>query len=148
MDAFGRRCAAPEDADMTPDQDGPSGPPEDLSAFGQKLANARKQEESRRLWRKDTNRPPQSALGLAFRVAVELVSAVAVGLAIGWGIDAWLDTKPWAMVVFIVLGGAAGVMNVYRMAAGMSGGIGYTRENQTPEATSADTAREEGKDGG
>lgn len=133
---------------MTPEQNDPSGSPEDISTFGQRLEKARKSEESRRLWRQNANRPPQSALGLAFRVAVELVSAVAVGLAIGWGIDTWFDTKPWAMVAFIVLGGAAGVMNVYRMAARMSGGIGYAREYQTPGAEKAERAREEGKDGG
>ncbi|MDD9878640.1 MAG: AtpZ/AtpI family protein [Magnetovibrio sp.] len=43
-------------------------------------------------------------LGLAFRVAVEIVSAVAIGVAIGWFLDDWLDTRPWLMLVFIVLG--------------------------------------------
>lgn len=133
---------------MTPDQKDPNGSPDDLSAFGQKLQDAQKREESRRLWRKDLNRPPRSALGLAFRVAVELVSAVAVGLAIGWGFDTWLETKPWGMVAFIFLGGAAGIMNVYRMAAGMNGSIGYTREDNTPPAEKIAEAREEGKDGG
>ena len=49
-----------------------------------------------------------NALGLAFRVGVELISAVAVGTAIGWGLDYWLDTRPWFMLVFIIVGGCDG----------------------------------------
>ena len=131
-----------------PDNDPPKKPPSDLDAFGAKLSKARESEESRRLWKSNVNRPPKSALGLAFRVAVELVSAVAVGLAIGWGLDYVLDTKPWLMVVFIVLGFAAGVINVYRMAAGFNNAIGYEGKDEAPGAGSADGAPEEGKDRG
>ncbi len=74
--------------------------------------------------------PPSSALRLAFRVAVELVSALIVGAIIGWSLDQWLDTRPWIMLVFVVLGGAAGVLNVYRLASG----FGYATSYQKPEA--------------
>ncbi|MBC8445050.1 MAG: AtpZ/AtpI family protein [Rhodospirillaceae bacterium] len=63
--------------------------------------------------------PPGNALGVAFRVSVELVSALAVGFGIGWLLDQWLDTRPWLMLVFLLLGGAAGMLNIYRMAKGM-----------------------------
>ena len=56
-----------------------------------------------------------SALGVGLRVGVELVAAVAVGLAIGWGLDRWLHTQPWMLIVFVFLGGAAGIANVWRM---------------------------------
>ena len=69
--------------------------------------------------------PPGNALGLAFRVSVELVSALAVGLGIGWLLDEWLDTRPWLMLVFLLIGGAAGILNVYRMAQGMGYADGY-----------------------
>ena len=55
------------------------------------------------------------AMGIALRVGVELVAALAVGLAIGWGLDRWLGTSPWLLVLFVLLGGAAGVMNVMRL---------------------------------
>lgn len=54
------------------------------------------------------------ALGIGFRVGVELVSALAVGVAIGYGLDRWLHTMPLFLVVFLFLGGAAGVLNVWR----------------------------------
>jgi len=74
------------------------------------------------------NQTPGSALGLALRVGVELVSALAVGLAIGWLLDAWLGTRPWLMLVFILLGGAAGILNVYRLARGFGYAVGYQQD--------------------
>ena len=76
------------------------------------------------------NSTPGSALGLAMRVGVELVSALAIGVIIGWLLDRWLGTGPWLMVVFILLGSAAGVLNVYRMARGFGYSVGY---NQGPD---------------
>lgn len=69
-------------------------------------------------------------LGLAFRVSVEIVSAVAVGVAIGWLADQWFGTRPWLMLVFIVLGGAAGILNVYRMASGFGYAVGYKKTDE------------------
>lgn len=54
--------------------------------------------------------------GAAIRVAVDLVAGVAVGVGIGWVLDRWLGTSPWLLVVFFVLGSAAGIMNVMRTA--------------------------------
>ena len=70
------------------------------------------------------------ALGLAFRVSVEIVSAVAIGVGAGWLLDGWLGTTPWLMVVFIVLGFAAGILNVYRLAAGFGYAAGYTKRGE------------------
>lgn len=64
-------------------------------------------------------------LGLAMRLGVEIVSALIIGVLIGLLLDYWLGTKPWFMLVFFVLGSAAGFMNVYRVATGMGQGIGY-----------------------
>lgn len=60
--------------------------------------------------------PRSSALGLAFRMTTDMVVSVAVGTGIGLGLDYWLGTKPWFMIVFFFLGAAAGVMNVIRVA--------------------------------
>ncbi|GAC1347158.1 MAG: hypothetical protein NVSMB18_31310 [Acetobacteraceae bacterium] len=56
-----------------------------------------------------------SPMGIGVRVGVELVSALAVAVAIGWGLDWWLGTKPWLLGLFVLLGGAAGVANVWRL---------------------------------
>jgi ATP synthase protein I len=48
-------------------------------------------------------------------VGVELVSALVVAVAIGWGLDHWLHTMPLFLIIFVLLGGVAGVMNVWRL---------------------------------
>ncbi len=58
-----------------------------------------------------------SAWGVGARVGVELLSALVVGLGIGWGLDRWLHTSPLMLVVFVMLGGAAGIANVWRVMA-------------------------------
>ena len=52
------------------------------------------------------------------RYGIELVSAVGVGAAIGYGIDVWLGTTPFAMIIFFFLGFAAGFMNIYKAQTG------------------------------
>ena len=68
-----------------------------------------------------------SALGMAWRVGLELVSALVVGVAIGYLLDRWLGTKPWLLILFFVLGAAAGMLNVYRTMSGLGGAVGYRK---------------------
>jgi ATP synthase protein I len=49
-------------------------------------------------------------------LSTELVAGVLVGAAIGWLLDRWLGISPWGMIVFLLLGFAAGVLNVMRAA--------------------------------
>jgi ATP synthase protein I len=66
-------------------------------------------------------RPPPNQSGIAFRFATELVAALVVGGGLGWGID-WLlghfgfHTRPAFLILFFVLGAAAGIRNVMRAA--------------------------------
>lgn len=55
------------------------------------------------------------ALGVGLRVGVELVAALAVAAAIGFALDRVLGTAPWLLALFVLLGGAAGVLNVWRV---------------------------------
>lgn len=47
-------------------------------------------------------------------IGLHLVSGPAVGFAIGYGIDYWLQTSPWGKLIFLFIGIAAGFLNVYR----------------------------------
>jgi ATP synthase protein I len=47
-------------------------------------------------------------------IGLHLVSGPLVGVAIGFGIDRWLDTGPWGKLVFLFVGIGAGFLNVYR----------------------------------
>lgn len=57
-----------------------------------------------------------SAMARGFRLSSELIAGVVVGAAIGWGIDHLLSTSPWGLIVFVLLGFTAGVVNVVRSA--------------------------------
>lgn len=59
----------------------------------------------------------KSPLGVGLRVGLELVSAFVVAVAIGYGLDWVFNTKPILTVAFIPLGGAAGIVNIYRTFA-------------------------------
>jgi ATP synthase protein I len=57
-----------------------------------------------------------SAIARGFRLSTELVAGVLIGAGIGWVLDKWLGISPWGMIVFLLLGFAAGVLNVMRAA--------------------------------
>jgi len=62
-------------------------------------------------------RKSASEWGLGVRAASEFVAAIVVGGLIGWQLDVWLGTKPAFLIVFLLLGGVAGIWNVIRAAS-------------------------------
>ena len=71
-------------------------------------------------------------MGIGFRIGVDVAAALAVGLGIGFLLDAWLGTKPWLMVLFFFLGAGAGVMSVYRAVQGMGYQVGFHHGRAPP----------------
>lgn len=53
---------------------------------------------------------------MAWRMVIELVTGLGVGFGIGFGLDAVFDTMPVFLVVFVLLGFAAGVRVMMRTA--------------------------------
>src|SRR5690242_7978247 len=58
-----------------------------------------------------------SPWGIGLRVGIELVSALAAAVAVGHGLDRLFGKKPFLMAVFVLVGGAAGLVNVCRVVA-------------------------------
>ena len=113
--------------------------PDDLKSLGERLDKARRDRMGPAAGDgKGSGELSGSALGLGFRIGLELVVAVVFGLGVGWAVDRALGTKPWAMVVFLLLGIAAGMLNVYRAMTGMGSAVGYGDLNRPP-------GRDEGK---
>ncbi|MHC1713562.1 MAG: AtpZ/AtpI family protein [Solidesulfovibrio sp.] len=54
----------------------------------------------------------RESIASASVVGLNLVSATFVGLFIGWWLDKWLDTGPWLLLTFLILGIVAGFRNV------------------------------------
>jgi ATP synthase protein I len=49
-----------------------------------------------------------SSLGLA------LPSSIAVGLLFGYVLDRWLNTRPWMLLLFLLLGVVSGFVSLFR----------------------------------
>ena len=67
----------------------------------------------------------RTGLALAGRVGTEFVATLGVGISIGLLLDRWLDTKPWLMIVFTLLGSMAGFLSIHRLAGGYKYSAGY-----------------------
>jgi ATP synthase protein I len=94
----------------------PTPEPDDLKRLGERI------DEAERKRSQGAEGPTPSPLGIAFRFATEMVTALVVGGGLGWSLDwafehwASVQTRPWGMVVFVMLGAAAGIRNVMRAA--------------------------------
>lgn len=53
---------------------------------------------------------------LAWRMVIEMVAGLLIGFGIGFGLDSLFNTKPFLMLVFTLLGFAAGVRVMLRTA--------------------------------
>ena len=99
--------------------------PEDLRKLGRRLDAI----EQRAMGRGKS--VPQTSLGIAFRFSTEMVAALIVGGGMGYGIDWLAGTKPIFLIVFFVLGAAAGIRNVLRAAKEINAEMSAKRDGDT-----------------
>lgn len=71
-----------------------------------------------------------SGFGNALKLSSEFIAGVVVGAGLGWLIDRWAGTSPWGLIVFLLLGFGAGVLNVLR-SAGLVANAGIRQPNET-----------------
>lgn len=75
---------------------------------------------------------------MAWRMVIELVTGMMLGLSIGFGLDHVFSTRPIFLVVFALLGFAAGVRTMLGTAKSMA-----VRHDQTTAAMAARTAEKD-----
>lgn len=92
--------------------------------FEDRLRAARAREDDGKAAKQTGHAGAHSGIGFGFRVSIEFVAAVAVGTVIGYGLDSWLGVRPLLMVVFLLLGSVAGVLNAYRTVKGYDASVG------------------------
>jgi ATP synthase protein I len=121
--------AGTRDDDHGKKESGTSSPPDEaalsarLSGLGDRLSTL---EKTRQTAKGQTGTEEQNArsrnsmMAVGLRLSSELIAGVLVGALIGWGIDYFLSTSPLGMIVFLLLGFAAGVINVMRSAGVMA----------------------------
>lgn len=91
--------------------------PEERSSFkalDAKLKAAQSRRPKSKGWSGSDRDGVHSGIGIGLRMATEIVAAVGVGVGVGLVLDTWLGTKPWLMILFLILGCAAALLNVIR----------------------------------
>lgn len=75
-----------------------------------------------------SNREASKGYALAVKLSSEFIAGVVVGVILGYMFDRFLGTSPWGLIVFLLLGFCAGVLNVLRSTGAVaqpgSGGTG------------------------
>jgi ATP synthase protein I len=97
------------------------GPSDPLTRLGERLDKARLERDRGQANASGDAVSPGGALGFGFRIGVELVAALCVGLALGWVAYRFLPA-PWGtigLIAFFFLGAGAGTLNVFRAAQGV-----------------------------
>jgi ATP synthase protein I len=61
-----------------------------------------------------------TAMARAVKMSSEFIAGVVVGAFLGWGIDQVAGTSPFGLIIFLILGFAAGVLNVMRAAGAVA----------------------------
>jgi ATP synthase protein I len=78
----------------------------------------------------------ESGISMGMRAGSEFISAIIVGAGVGWALDRLLGTNPAFLIVFFLLGVAAGVWNVIRVTSPKGGGS--TFDSRLSHANAAD----------
>jgi ATP synthase protein I len=112
------------------------GTPDPLKRLGERIDRARAERIRSQPARVD-RAGLQQGLGLGLRIGIELVVAIGIATGLGWAVDRWLGTRPWAMIVLFFMGVAAGMLNVYRAVSGISAPVGYRRPGEGEAGESA-----------
>jgi ATP synthase protein I len=64
-------------------------------------------------------------------LSTEFIAGVIAGGILGWLCDHFLGTKPWGMIVFVLLGFVTGVYNIMRLS-GFSGAKDRPKDRKGP----------------
>lgn len=64
-------------------------------------------------------------MNMGLRAGTELVTSILAGGALGYGLDYWLGTKPWMLILFLFLGVCAGFLAIYKITQNIGTGVGF-----------------------
>ncbi|TPI21975.1 MULTISPECIES: AtpZ/AtpI family protein [unclassified Mesorhizobium] len=70
--------------------------------------------------------------GQALKLSSEFIAGVVVGVGLGWIIDRLAGTAPWGLIVGLLLGFGAGILNVLR-SAGLASEFGQGGKPREPK---------------
>ena len=70
------------------------------------------------------------SLDIYYRVGTELLAGLIFGAGIGWTVDQWLNTTPLFLIILFILGGVAGIYNLWRVLTGKGLKMGFFNEKE------------------
>jgi ATP synthase protein I len=86
--------------------------PPDLRSLDAQLKSARERMPSAET--RSESGGDRAGMATGLRLSAEILAGLLVGLGAGWALDRWLGTSPWLLLVFMLLGTTAGIVNVVR----------------------------------
>ncbi len=99
---------------------------EDLTKLQNKIQGIKNELEGKNA--SDFNKNQVSGFAMGMRVITELVSGPIVGAGIGFLLDKLLNSGKVFLIIFILLGGFAGIYNVYKFARNLENNDDNTGE--------------------
>ncbi|NHN85849.1 F0F1 ATP synthase assembly protein I [Acetobacter musti] len=88
---------------------------EDRTSFEDRLRAAQTRVAGKQPAEQQPDSEDKSILALAARAGSEMLGGLIAGVLIGWGLDRWFHYRALFLVVFALLGGCAGILNVWRL---------------------------------
>ena len=70
--------------------------------------------------------------GQALKLSSEFIAGIVVGVGLGWFLDRVAGTSPWGLIVGLLLGFGAGVLNVLR-SSGVVAEFGKSEKSRDPK---------------
>ena len=70
------------------------------------------------------------SLNIYYRVGTELLAGLIIGAGMGWTIDQWLNATPLFLITFFILGGVAGIYNLWRILTDKGLKMGFFNEKE------------------
>ncbi len=68
------------------------------------------------------------SLNIYYRVGTELLAGLIIGAGIGWTLDQWVNTTPLFLILLFILGGVAGIYNLWRILTGKGLKMGFFKK--------------------
>lgn len=87
--------------------------PEDIKKINQRINDFKNNHFNSR-YIPTTRETDYSRAAAGFQISTELLAGVLIGAGIGYLLDKLLSTQPWLSAIFTILGGAAGILNIYK----------------------------------
>ena len=70
------------------------------------------------------------SLNIYYRVGTELLAGLLIGAGLGLALDQWKNTTPLFLIIFFILGGVAGIYNLWRVVTGKGLKMGFFNQKE------------------